>query len=227
MALLYAVFAAFTAATMVTVLLSTSMSSTRISVSKNFGGQAEYLAQGAVEAAKNLVQAEVAAWRTPPGAGTVTIDGNVVNFTITQISPDTGGSSNIKAWAAGDPPVIRTDATGLQTIVTSYRIDAAVTVQGNSATAHRLIHAEAVPVFQYAVFYNTDLEVNPGPSMTLSGRVHSNGNLHLGCGNTLTLNTNYVRSAGNIYRNRKDDPTQSTGTVAIRNWVANPFSGST
>ena len=224
-ALLYAVFAAFTAATMVTVLLSTSMSSTRISVSKNFGGQAEYLAQGAVEVAKNLVQSEVAAWRTPPAAGTATINGTPVNYTITQISPDGVGGSNIKPWVAGDPPVIRTDASGLQTIVTSYRIDSSVTVQGNTSTAHRLIHAEAVPVFQYAVFYNTDLEVNPGPSMTLSGRVHSNGNMHLGCGNTLTLNTNYVRAAGYIYRNRKDDPTQSTGTVAIRNWVANPFSG--
>jgi len=226
LALLYAVFAAFTAATMVTVLLSTSMSSTRISVSKNFGGQAEYLAQGAIEAAKRVVQTEVAAWRTPPAAGTVVINGNPVTYTITQISPDTSaGGSNIKPWDPSDPPVIRTDSTGLQTIVTSYRIDASVTVQGNTSAAHRLVHAEAVPVFQYAVFYDSDLEVNPGPSMTLAGRVHSNGNLHLGCNNTLTLNTNYVRSAGNIYRNRKDDPTQSTGTVSIRNWVANPFSG--
>jgi hypothetical protein len=54
--------------------------------------------------------------------------------------------------------------------------------------------------------------------------VHANGDMYLGCGNTLTLNTNYVRSAGNIHRNRKDDPTASTGTVRMRNWVANPFS---
>jgi hypothetical protein len=222
MALLYAVLAAFTAATLVSMLLSTSLTSTKVAVAKQYNGQAEYLAQGAVESAKNTLQNEIAAWRTPPAAGTVVIDGTPVSFSVTQISPD-GGASNIKAWAAGDPAVIRTDAAGLQTIITSYRVDASASVQNSTATAHRLIHAEATPVFQYAVFYNTDLEVNPGPSMTLKGRIHTNGNLHLGCNNTLTINSNYVHSAGSIYRNRKDDPSASTGTVTIRNWVANPF----
>lgn len=224
MAMMYAVFGALTAATMVSMLLSMSLSSTKLSTVKNYGGQAEYMAQGAVEVAKNLVQTEIAAWRTPPATGTATINGTPVNYTITQISPD-GTTSNIKPWAAGDPAVIVTDATGLQRIITSYRIDATATVQGNTSTAYRLIHAEATPVFQYAVFYNTDLEINPGPSMDLSGRVHSNANMYLGCGSTLTLNTNYVRAAGRIYRNRKDDPSQSTGTVNIRRWVANPFNG--
>ncbi|HUR29333.1 MAG TPA: hypothetical protein VM509_14185 [Planctomycetota bacterium] len=222
MALLYGVFAAFTAATLVGVLLSTSLSSTRIAVTKQYNARAQYLAQGAIEAAKNVVQNEIAAWRTPAPAGTVTIDGKPVAYAITQISFD-GGASNIKPWAVGDPAVIRTDPSGLQTIITSYRVDASATVQDSTATAHRLIHAEATPVFQYAVFYNTDLEVNPGPSMTLSGRIHTNSNLYLGCNNTLTLNTNYVHSAGSIFRNRKDDPSASTGTVRIRNWVLNPF----
>ncbi len=222
LALLYAVFAAFTAATLVSVLLSTSLSSTRISSIKTHGGQAEYLAQGAIEVAKNIVRSEVAAWRVPAASGTTVINGTPVDYTITQISPD-GVASNIKPWAMGDPPVIRTDASGIQTIITSYRISATARVQNNAATAQRLIHAEAIPVFMYAVFYNTDLEINPGPSMTLAGRVHSNANMYLGCGATLTLNTNYVRSAGDIYRRRKDNPTASTGTVAIRNWVANPF----
>ena len=34
-----------------------------------------------------------------------------------------------------------------------------------------------VPIFQFAVFYGNDLEIAPGPDMTLIGRVHSNGNL--------------------------------------------------
>ena len=34
------------------------------------------------------------------------------------------------------------------------------------------------------------LEILPGPSMTLGGRVHTNGNLYVGCGSTLTMNTN-------------------------------------
>ena len=34
-----------------------------------------------------------------------------------------------------------------------------------------------IPVFQFAIFYNIDLEINPGAAMTVTGRVHSNGNV--------------------------------------------------
>ena len=84
----------------------------------------------------------------------------------------------------------------------------------------------STPIFQFAVFYNGDLEVHPGPDMTLGGRIHTNGNMHLGAGNTLTLDTNYVRAVGHLYRNRKDDPSTSGGTVKIRKWVVDPFDGS-
>jgi hypothetical protein len=33
-----------------------------------------------------------------------------------------------------------------------------------------------VPLFQFAIFYNTDLEFSPGADMVISGPVHSNGN---------------------------------------------------
>jgi len=34
-----------------------------------------------------------------------------------------------------------------------------------------------VPVFQYPIFYNLDLEINPGARMAVNGRVHSNNNI--------------------------------------------------
>jgi len=73
------------------------------------------------------------------------------------------------------------------------------------------------------VFYTNDLEILPGPSMTLGGRVHSNGDMYIGCGNTLTVDTNYRRAVGNVYRVRKNDPTESKGTVEIRKWVLDPY----
>lgn len=36
---------------------------------------------------------------------------------------------------------------------------------------------QSYPVFEFAVFYNMDLEVNPGAAMTINGLVHVNGNL--------------------------------------------------
>ncbi len=66
-------------------------------------------------------------------------------------------------------------------------------------------------LFDYAVFYNTDLEIAAGPDWELQGPIFSNGNVYLmtGSGSRLTLrmppddstNTEYyaLRSAGNIY----------------------------
>jgi len=49
--------------------------------------------------------------------------------------------------------------------------------QDLSATVYQSINFALIPLFQYAIFYNMDLEINPGASMTIKGRVHSNGNL--------------------------------------------------
>ena len=52
-----------------------------------------------------------------------------------------------------------------------------------------------------------------------------NGDIYLGCGGTLTVDTNYLRSVGKMYRSRKDTDA-SEGTVQIRRWVENPFDAS-
>ena len=35
-----------------------------------------------------------------------------------------------------------------------------------------------IPIFQFGVFYNLDLEINPGATFTVSGRVHCNTNIY-------------------------------------------------
>lgn len=206
-ALLYSVFASLVAAGLVVVLLALARSSERTATVRRWGGQAQYLAEGAIEAAKRDVRVSVANWRPVPLSGSITLQNDIADYTIRPT-----GFTNIV-----------TDAAGLQTLVTGYEIEARAAVQGQRSVARRVVNAEAVPLFQFAVFYNTDLEVLPGPDMTLSGRVHSNRDLYLACGRTLTLDTNYVHAAGNIYRRRKDDPSISEGTVQVRRWVENPW----
>jgi hypothetical protein len=60
--------------------------------------------------------------------------------------------------------------------------------------------------------------------MKLTGRVHSNRDMYLGCGNTLTMDTDYVRSVGKMFRKRKNDNVPTDGTVLIKN-LANCFDG--
>jgi hypothetical protein len=41
------------------------------------------------------------------------------------------------------------------------------------------VNAQSIPLFQFGVFYEEDLEIHNGPDMTFAGRVHTNGNLYL------------------------------------------------
>jgi len=74
-----------------------------------------------------------------------------------------------------------------------------------------------IPLFQFAVFYQNDLEIAPGPNMTLGGRVHSNGNIYLQSNNNLYVDS-YLTSAGNILHGRKSGSGQSNegGNVYIK-----------
>jgi hypothetical protein len=86
-----------------------------------------------------------------------------------------------------------------------------VTVSVNQAIVLRVIYA-----FQHAVFYNDDLELIPGPSMNFTGRIHGNKDMYLDSESTLTINSEYLRSAGNIYNQRKDRLEESPGDVRIK-----------
>ena len=73
-----------------------------------------------------------------------------------------------------------------------------------------------VPIFQFAVFYGNDLEIAPGPDMTLIGRVHSNGNLWLQANSSLRLDS-YVTASGDILHGRKGPGSAGNGDVLIKN----------
>jgi hypothetical protein len=46
-----------------------------------------------------------------------------------------------------------------------------------SSTVSQSIWFGNIPLFQFAIFYNLDMEINPGAAMTVNGRVHSNYNI--------------------------------------------------
>lgn len=79
-----------------------------------------------------------------------------------------------------------------------------------------------VPVFQFAVFYNKDLEILPGREMTLSGPVHTNGDLYLD-GGTLAIQGR-VTTAGDLYRGRKNTNSCNSTVNAVS--IANPITQS-
>jgi hypothetical protein len=73
-----------------------------------------------------------------------------------------------------------------------------------------------VPLFQFAAFYNKDLEILPGPPMTLSGPVHTNGELYLySDGGRLEI-SGQVTTAGNLYRGAKNSRSPNCNNSPVR-----------
>jgi len=73
-----------------------------------------------------------------------------------------------------------------------------------------------VPLFQFVAFYDKDLEILPGPTMTLSGPIHTNGDLYLNANNALHI-AGQVTTAGSLYRGRKNDATCNSSQVTVIN----------
>ncbi|HEY1663369.1 MAG TPA: hypothetical protein VGI03_13200 [Verrucomicrobiae bacterium] len=65
-----------------------------------------------------------------------------------------------------------------------------------SATVKQQINFATVPAFQFAIFYNINLEIDPGATMPIAGAVFSNGGIWSGNGNPTYSST--VEAAGNV-----------------------------
>lgn len=83
----------------------------------------------------------------------------------------------------------------------------------------------SVPIFQFLAYYANNLEMLPGPNMTVSGRIHTNENLYLNTnagsffaiGDRLAAPANrfiQVSASRNIWRGRLDS-SSCTGNVAV------------
>ncbi|GEM_PF-442810 len=62
--------------------------------------------------------------------------------------------------------------------------------------------AQAIPIFQFGVFFEEDLEGTNGPPMEFLGRVHSNGNIYLSSQNAWYRDM--VTTPNSVFHNRKD-----------------------
>lgn len=116
---------------------------------------------------------------------------------------------------------------GLNTIPYRYRVRSiAENSEGdNEAELGAEFDVNNIPIFQFLAFSVPDLYIMPAPSMTLHGRIHTNGNLYLNVnsGATLTIEDSStmpfvsVSSAGSIYRGGKKSYTGQicSGTVIV------------
>jgi len=78
------------------------------------------------------------------------------------------------------------------------------------------LELSVIAIFQFAVFYNVDLEINPSPPMTITGPVHCNANIYLQPQNSLEFASD-VTAAGQIVAGKKpgDPSSRSTGPITF------------
>ena len=88
--------------------------------------------------------------------------------------------------------------SGLVASVTPYLLDttATQTATGAQVRLQRKINNYLVPIFQFGMFSNEDLEVHPGPPFAFNGRVHANGNLYISGDDDLSFQSDDRQRAG-------------------------------
>ena len=94
----------------------------------------------------------------------------------------TAGQTGLQSMGPSVVANLNSEYTGLYGLVTPYRVTSKATPIGQnydvSAAVRQDFQMARIPIFQYAIFYSLDLEINPGPDMVVRGKVHSNGNIY-------------------------------------------------
>jgi hypothetical protein len=137
---------------------------------------------------------------------------------ITNYSNPVTRQVNTTAIPVGD------DYAGLNTLEFRYRVYTTAAKEVTNGLGAKPVSAQTmlqmdfnnrlIPLFQFAIFYERDLEIANGPNFTITGPVHTNSNLYLSPdGSTLTFNGN-VTTVGRIYKSLSFS-TRPAGTIAF------------
>ena len=194
-----------------------------------------YHTTGAAEAATEKVIAALEYDYQVSVNGDLAVRANVANYKLlcptAAENPDWGqfefsnglGTTN-RTHVEYIPPtefrVLTSQYQGLYGYASVFRV---ISNARNTATRYKIpvavwqdVETATIPLFQFAIFYNIDLEINPGPVMTVSGPVHSNQRMYLQPQDTLTF-LNDVTSAIDIIHDKKpgDPLTRTAGTLVF------------
>jgi Tfp pilus assembly protein PilX len=172
-----------------------------------------YSAEAGLEKACASIQSQYETTGLPPTTmptGSETVNGCVAAY----ITVDDG--------AATTRPIVQGALAGLDALVKTYTVTSTGTsgIDQSQMTLTQVFECYMIPLFQFAVFYGNDLEIAPGPDMSLLGRVHSNGNLYLQSNNNLWMDS-YVTCSGNLIHGRKGPGGTSYGNVFIKDTDGN------
>jgi hypothetical protein len=68
---------------------------------------------------------------------------------------------------------------GLKASKNPYVLTATANLNGTECSLSRQMNNYLIPLFQFGMFSDEDIELHPGPQFTFNGRVHANGNVYV------------------------------------------------
>jgi len=172
-----------------------------------------YAAEAGLERASASIQAQYVTNGAPPSvmpSGSETVNNVLVGYNAVD-----KGAASIRTLTLGT-------LAGLNALVKTYSITSTglSLIDGSQMELKEEFEVALVPLFQFAVFYGNDLEIAPGPDMTLIGRVHSNGNLWLQAGSNLHMES-FCTCSGNLLHGRKGPGSVDNGNIFIKDTDGN------
>jgi Tfp pilus assembly protein PilX len=176
----------------------TSRTELRIGANTYASSQAYYAAEAGVEKLLAEMRSQMAAgFLTAAKVETVTLDPPTIpGFTFKTYTAKLDTTVTVRSITQGP-------FAGLTSMDQPLVVNASVeSAAGARSTVEVSARTQAIPIFQFAVFYDEDLEILPGPLMNLRGRVHTNGDLYVDGDDGLYL-WNMVTSAGDLHLHRK------------------------
>ena len=133
----------------------------------------------------------------PPIIPGVSFTATPQSYSITY-TPDPNNAGNPLAT---NHTILSGAYAGLQGLLTPFTLTVRADLpDGSEAKLVRTVQTVGIPVFQFGIYSQQDVSFFPGPVFNFGGRVHTNGNLWLASGDTLTL-ADKVTSAGQIIVN--------------------------
>ncbi len=110
----------------------------------------------------------------------------------------------LKVGAMTEEQISQGDYAGLRGYVQRYSVEAQANSNRRNAVVSREIQHQFIPLFQFGVFYEGDLEIFPGPLMTFAGPIHTNSNLYMGAESEIRCESS-VTAVGKYWHYRKDN----------------------
>ncbi|MBP9733389.1 MAG: hypothetical protein KBD07_03320 [Candidatus Omnitrophica bacterium] len=175
-----------------------------------------YVAEAAVQKAAAQIRYHINTFASLPDAQELAlmeaeVPGTSGEFTVLDYSIAMGSLDLGTSISSGNYQGLRAD---------TQTIDITAQIKGPSAgaqpvTVHQSIEIQQIPVFQFGVFYDNDLEILPGATMTFEGRVHTNADIYLETSASLTFDSG-ITAVGDIFHGRKDSSAAATGNIYVK-----------